>query len=105
MDCIFCKIIRGELPTTKQYEDDTVLVIEDIHPAAPVHLLVMPKQHVRDIVEADEAMLNNLLRVVKKMISDKRIVNHRIVANGRGAQVIEHLHIHLMGGVDKERKL
>lgn len=105
MDCIFCKIIKGELPSTKQYEDDEVLVIEDIHPAAPVHLLVMPKRHVLDIVEADEVMLGKLLVVVKKMIVEKNITNHRIVTNGRGAQVVEHLHLHVMGGVEKERKL
>ncbi len=103
--CLFCKIIKGQLPTTKHYEDDDVLVIADIHPAAPIHLLVMPKRHVLDIIEADEVMLGQLLMVVKKLIKEKKITNHRIIANGRGAQFVEHLHIHVMGGVAKDRCL
>ena len=103
--CLFCKIIGGEIPSTKHYEDTDVVVIADIHPAAPVHLLVMPKKHIIDIIEADEVMLGKLLTVVKKLISEKKIINHRIVVNGKGAQFVEHLHIHVMGGVSKDRVL
>lgn len=105
MDCVFCKVVSGELPGKFLYEDDDAVVFADIHPQAPVHLLVVPKQHVSEFGEADENLLSKLLSVIKKIISSEKITNYRVVVNGRGAALIDHLHWHVLGQVDKLRKL
>ncbi|KKU87705.1 hypothetical protein A3A64_04455 [Candidatus Gottesmanbacteria bacterium RIFCSPLOWO2_01_FULL_48_11] len=104
-DCIFCSVISGELPSTPMYQDDDVMVIPDIHPQAPVHLLVIPKKHVTEFTDADDALLGVMMRTVKKMIQEQNIGSYRLVSNGKGAAVIDHLHIHILGNVDKYRKL
>lgn len=104
-DCIFCKVISGTLPGTFLYKDDDTVVIKDIHPQAPVHWIVMPKKHVPELVKADDALLAKMLGTVKKIIKDEHIANYRIIANGKGAALIDHLHIHVLGNIDKFRKL
>lgn len=104
-DCIFCKVISGELPSKPVYQDDDVMVIPDIHPQAAVHLLVIPKKHVPEFMEADDALLAKIVKMVKKIIKDEHITNYRIVSNGKGAALIDHLHVHILGQVDKYRKL
>lgn len=81
------------------------MVIPDIHPQAPVHLLVVPKKHSAEFIEAEDSLIAKMMATVKKIIADQHIVNYRIVSNGRGAAVIDHLHIHILGNVDKYRKL
>jgi len=103
-DCIFCKIIAGEIPSTKVYEDEEILAFRDINPAAPVHVLFIPKKHFANLGEAeqaDQALLGRLLLVIgeeapKLGLSD----SYRIVSNfGESAgQTVEHFHIHLLGG-------
>ena len=105
MDCIFCKVTTGELPSKKHFEDDSILVIEDISPQAPVHLLVMPKSHVPDIMSADTSLIAHVMQTVQHIIRSEKITKYRLITNGPGAQLVEHLHIHIMGGVEKERKL
>jgi len=104
-DCIFCKVIAGELPSTKAYEDKEIVVIKDIHSQAKVHWLVMPKTHVSEFIEADTKLTNRLMDVVGKVIRKEHIANYRIVANGKGAAFVDHLHIHVMGGIEKMRRL
>lgn len=104
-DCIFCQIIAGTIPSNFVYQDEEFIVIPDIHPAAPVHLLVIPKKHVQDIMEADDAMVAQLMKVVKTMIREQNIKDFRLVHNGEGAAAIAHLHVHVMGAVDKNRNL
>lgn len=104
-DCIFCKIIKGEIPGTPVYQDDDCIVIPDIHPQAPVHLLVIPKKHTLDITGADDALITKLLRVVKKLIHDKKLTSFRLVHNGGGAAYVKHLHIHVLGSVAVDRML
>ncbi|MEK7129504.1 MAG: HIT domain-containing protein [Patescibacteria group bacterium] len=104
-DCIFCKVISGELPSNPVYQDDDMMVIPDIHPQASVHLLVIPKKHVSEFTEADDALLAKIVKTVKKIIKDEHISNYRIVSNGKGAALIDHLHMHILGKVDKYRKL
>lgn len=104
-DCIFCKVISGELPSKSVYQDDDMMVIPDIHPQASVHLLVIPKKHVSEFTEADDALLAKIVKTVKKIIKDEHISNYRIVSNGKGAALIDHLHMHILGKVDKYRKL
>lgn len=104
-DCIFCKVVAGELPSTCLYKDDTVMVIKDIYPQAPVHWIILPKKHVSELLDADEPLVNHMMKVAKKIIRSEKITGYRLVNNGKGAAVIDHLHIHVMGKVDKLRAL
>ena len=104
-DCIFCKIIQGEIPSQPVYQDRNVIVINDIHPQAPVHLLIIPKKHISDFMDADTAVLSRLFTVIKKMVKDKNIRNYRLVHNGEGAAYVKHMHIHLLGSVAVDRNL
>ncbi len=105
VDCIFCKVIAGELPTTCLYQDDQVMVIKDIHPQAPVHWIIMPKAHVPELVDAAPALVSHMMTIAKKIIQEQKITGYRLVNNGRGAAMIDHLHVHVMGKVDKLRAL
>lgn len=103
--CVFCSVISGKLPGTFLYRDDDVVVIKDIHPQASVHLLVLPTKHVSEFISADDTILSKMLTVMKKIIKVQGITRYRIVSNGKGAALIDHLHFHVMGGVAKFRKL
>ncbi|MBI2405074.1 HIT domain-containing protein [Candidatus Gottesmanbacteria bacterium] len=104
-NCIFCQVISGKLPGTFLYKDDDVVVIKDIHPQAAVHYLVISKKHVPELVEADDALLMKVMSTVKKIIKEHHIANYRIVNNGQGAALIDHMHVHVLGSIDKFRKL
>ncbi|KGG81361.1 histidine triad nucleotide-binding protein [Caloranaerobacter azorensis] len=104
-DCIFCKIVNGEIPSNKVYEDDKVLAFEDIDPQAPVHILIIPKNHIssiKDINEDNVDIINHIHLVIKKLAKEKGIDQDgfRIVNNcgKNGGQTVEHLHYHLLGG-------
>src|SRR5215813_9995094 len=103
-DCLFCKVISGEIPTRKVYEDDRVLAFEDIQPQAPTHVLIIPKKHVVDIKEAkpeDAELIGYSQLVAAKIARERGIENgYRTVFNvGPGAgQSVFHLHLHLLGG-------
>ncbi|HIS03618.1 MAG TPA: histidine triad nucleotide-binding protein [Candidatus Pullichristensenella avicola] len=102
MDCIFCKIIAGQIPGDKVYEDEKVFAFRDINPQAPVHVLIVPKKHMRNILECDEETAAAVLRAVKAIAAAEgvSVSGFRVVTNcGRdGAQSVEHLHFHLLGG-------
>ncbi|MGD0277503.1 MAG: histidine triad nucleotide-binding protein [Syntrophales bacterium] len=104
-DCIFCKIVKGRIPSTKVYEDDFVLAFDDIHPMAPVHVIIIPKVHIPTFMDVKGDLQDNLTAMVKASIKiagikgvDKR--GFRVVINygKEGGQVIFHLHMHLLGG-------
>lgn len=104
-DCLFCRIVAGEIPSDKLYEDDVVVAIRDIAPRAPTHILLMPRRHIRsaaELTEADGPMLGRLFAVAAQLARDAGIADsgYRLVSNvGRwGGQTIDHLHVHLMGG-------
>lgn len=103
-DCLFCKIIRGEIPTKKVYEDERVFVFEDINPQAPTHLLIIPKKHLVGLKEAkaeDAEILGYCQLTAAKIARQRGIENgYRTVYNvGAGAgQSVFHLHLHLLGG-------
>lgn len=102
MDCLFCKIIAGEIPCTKVYEDDSVFAFRDINPQAPVHVLVLPKKHMANVLECDAETakaLSNAIRVIAKQEGVAED-GFRVVSNcgKNGAQSVDHLHIHLLGG-------
>lgn len=103
-DCIFCKIIKGEIPSTKVYEDEDMLIIRDIAPQAPVHLLLLPKTHYANIIEMSDEEAVTLARCLKKLsaMTDELGLSDgfRLVSN-KGAdacQSVGHLHIHILGG-------
>ena len=102
-DCLFCKIIEGTIPSDKVYEDDTVYAFKDIHPKAPTHVLVIPKQHIPTLADTnDPALLGNLMNKVNHIAND--VLNletgYRVVINVRegGGQEVFHLHVHILGG-------
>ena len=104
-DCTFCQIVRGEKPAAIEYQNDAVIVFKDIHPHAPVHLLICPKKHIRslnDLVDQDEDLLSEMILAARKVAKEKGIANlgYRLLMNveSGGGQVIFHLHMHLMGG-------
>ena len=103
-NCIFCKIANGEIPSTKLYEDDDMVIIKDLNPQAPVHLLLIPKQHYANIVEMSDAQAQTLAKCLKKLstLTDKLGLQNgfRLVSNKGedGCQSVGHLHIHILGG-------
>ncbi|WHH61599.1 histidine triad nucleotide-binding protein [Petroclostridium sp. X23] len=104
-DCIFCKIAAKEIPASVVYEDEKVLAFKDINPAAPVHVLVIPKQHfssAMDIGEKDADIIAHIFKVCQKLAVDLGIADRgfRIVNNcGQdGGQTVGHIHFHLLGG-------
>jgi len=104
-DCIFCKIVKGDIPCQKVYEDEEVLAFDDIHPMAPVHVVVVPKRHfptLLDLAGEDMAVSVALMRaaqeVAKKKGVDRRGFRTVINCNEEGGQVVFHLHMHVMGG-------
>ncbi len=106
-DCIFCKIARGEIPAKKLFEDDDVVAFDDIHPAAPVHFLVIPKRHVETLDDVDEGhqmLLGKMLVTAARLAREKGVseAGYRQVINCRKAagQVVYHLHAHVLGGRD-----
>jgi histidine triad (HIT) family protein len=104
-DCLFCRIVRGELPATLVSDDDQVLAFRDIAPRSPTHVLVIPKVHIgsaAELTEEDGALLGRLFATLARVARDAGIADdgYRIVSNvGRwGGQTVDHLHFHLMGG-------
>ncbi|RKN86965.1 histidine triad nucleotide-binding protein [Paenibacillus ginsengarvi] len=105
MDCIFCKIVKGEIPSRKVFENDRVLAFHDIQPAAPVHALVIPKKHIASMNEAeeeDQEVLGELLLTAKQVARELGIADsgYRLINNvgADGGQVVYHIHVHVLGG-------
>lgn len=102
-DCIFCKIIKGDIPSSKIYEDDDVIAFNDIHPIAPVHFLIVPKLHTASLSHCDEThqdLLGKLLLLAPKLAKQQGLSGFRTMINtGReGGQEVFHLHVHVFGG-------
>ncbi len=103
-DCIFCKIVAGEILAKKAYEDDETLAFHDIAPWAPVHLLVIPKEHIAsfyDVADGHAAMLGRIMALAPKLMREHCVTNgfRTLVNTGPdGRQEVPHLHVHVMGG-------
>jgi len=111
-DCIFCKIIKGEIPASKVYEDEYVLAFNDINPSAKVHILLIPKKHfekIDDLDESDLSLAQHIFKAIKQIAKDKSLNENGyriIVNNGKDAhQEVKHLHFHILGGCDLGGKL
>ncbi|MBQ9121526.1 MAG: histidine triad nucleotide-binding protein [Clostridia bacterium] len=104
MDCIFCKIIAGEIPSNKVYEDDKILAFRDVNPQAPVHVLVVPKAHIASADEINEANAETVAHIFTKIPAIAKQAGasngYRVITNcgEDGAQSVKHLHFHLLGG-------
>ena len=102
-NCLFCKIVAGQIPSTRVYETDTLLAFKDIHPQAPFHCLVIPKIHratLNDFAQADEQLIGSMLLTAKRIAADTSLLGYRVAMNvGReGGQVVFHVHLHVLGG-------
>ena len=104
MDCVFCKIANGQIPSKKAYEDDKILAFYDLDPQAPVHILIIPKEHIQsveDITPQNSAIVAHIFEVAAKLAKENNLTDgFRIVSNvGKDAgQSVPHLHFHLLGG-------
>ena len=104
MDCLFCEIIRGNIPSTKVYEDDTVYAFRDINPQAPTHILVVPKEHISsvDAVNAQNSgIIAKIFEAIPKIAANEKLTGgYRVVSNigEDGCQSVKHLHFHILGG-------
>ncbi len=103
-NCLFCKIIAGAIPSTKVYEDDSVLAFRDINPQAPVHVLVVPKAHIQDtdgITAENSGVVAHIFEVIPQIAKAEGLVNgYRVISNcgPDSGQMVPHLHFHILGG-------
>lgn len=106
-DCIFCKIVAGEIPASKVYEDDELLAFNDINPAAPVHFMLIPKSHIASLFEVDHShqhILGKMLFLAPRLAREQGCSNgfRTIINTGHaGGQEVFHLHIHIIGGMER----
>ena len=105
MDCLFCKIAAGEIPSSKVYEDEVCLAFADIDPQAPTHFLVIPKAHIGSVEEinAENAgLVGHLLQVAAQVAREQGLESYRVVSNtgAQAGQSVPHLHFHVLGGRD-----
>jgi histidine triad (HIT) family protein len=111
MECLFCKIIRKEIPSDIVYEDEDFISFKDINPKAPIHLLIVPKKHIssiNDLKEEDKELIGNLFLLAKKIAKEQGVSEkgYKLLFNvGRGGgQLIDHIHLHLLGGWDNKEE-
>lgn len=104
-ECIFCRIAAGKQPAKLLYQDELAVAFEDIHPRAPVHVLVIPRKHLANLQAMgaeDEALVGHLMRVANQVAADKGVAGsgYRVVVNvgGDAGQSVDHLHVHVLGG-------
>lgn len=103
-NCIFCRIVAGQIPSKKAYEDDRILAFHDIHPWAPVHLLIIPKAHVPSMVEVGPEhadLLGRMMAISPRLMRELGVTNgfrHVVNTGADGRQEVMHLHLHVMGG-------
>ena len=111
MDCLFCAIAEGSIPSSKVYEDDTVLAFRDIAPQAPTHILVIPKTHISsvDAVNSENSgIIAKIFEVIPKIAASEGLVNgYRVISNcgSDACQSVKHLHFHILGGAQLTEKM
>jgi len=111
-NCLFCKIIGGQIPGDFVFKDDRVVAFKDIHPMAPLHVLIVPREHISslaDIIEAKAGLVAYMVTVANKLAKQNGVADrgYRLVINTgpEGGQVVQHLHMHLLGGKPLDGKL
>ncbi len=105
MDCVFCKIVAGEVPSHILYQDEEVIAFRDINPLAPTHLLIIPRKHISSLVklsEAESSLIGNMVNTANQLAKKEGVAEsgYRLVINcgAQGGQLVPHLHMHLLGG-------
>ncbi len=103
IDCLFCKIVRKEIPAKFVFESKTLVAFADIHPSADTHILIIPKEHIggiSDLQEKHAGLLSEIYSAVNKLVKENKLENgsFRVVVNGGKAQHVPHIHFHLLGG-------
>ena len=107
-DCLFCKITQKEISADLLYESDSVIAFPDINPSKDIHILVVPKKHVEDFLELkDSKLMTKLFNTIQVMIKKQGLAKkgYRILFNGGGAAAIDHLHIHIIGPIDRNFRI
>lgn len=111
-DCVFCKIVAGQLPSDTLYQDDQVMAFRDIHPMAPIHILIIPKKHVASLAELPDEetpLIGHMAKIANQLARQEGLAKkgYRIVISSgkEGGQVVPHLHMHLLGGRQLGAKL
>ena len=101
-DCVFCKIVSGEIPSPRVYEDDKVIAINDLSPIAPIHVLIIPKKHTENIVTASVELVAHVKKILPEVTKKLGIAEKgfRLIVNtgAEGGQTVPHLHFHILGG-------
>ena len=110
MDCIFCKIVNGEIPSSKVYEDEKVFAFNDINPQSDRHILVIPKEHIccaNEIDETNSSLVAHIFEVIPKIAAQEGIDSYRIINNcgEKAGQSVMHLHFHVLSGSNLSEKL
>lgn len=104
-DCVFCKIIKGEIPTEKVKETENLIVIKDIHPKAPIHFLILPKEHIGDIRDDNGVVWASIGKLATEIALEQKVSGFRLVHNAGKASLIKHMHVHFLGEVSEDREL
>lgn len=106
-DCIFCKIVRGEVPVEFEYQDEEIVVFPDNKPRAPVHLLIVPKKHIEELGELEDKLLLKIRDRIVRIVKEKKLAEkgYRILNNGGAAKGVDHLHFHLLGEISVMREV
>lgn len=106
-ECVFCKIIKGEIPSKNVYEDDETLGFLNINPVSETHILIVPKKHISSFMEIENGFdLSGMVKAAQKIIKDKKIEKgYRLIFNGGKYQAVPHLHLHLLAGNLEKHKL
>ena len=102
-DCLFCRILAGEIPARAEYQDESVVVIRDIHPQAPEHLLILPRKHIAkiaDLTAGDVELMGRVVFAAKRLAEEKKWRDYRLVFNNgaEAGQTVYHIHLHLLSG-------
>ncbi|MEO6824329.1 MAG: histidine triad nucleotide-binding protein [Nitrosospira sp.] len=106
-NCIFCKIVRGEIPSKKVYEDADVFAFHDIHPAAPIHFMLVPKQHIDSLADVEDkhsSLLGKMMMLIPRLAKEEGCTDgfRTVINTGRvGGQEVYHLHVHIIGGTER----
>lgn len=103
--CVFCKIVKGEIPSEKVEETESLIVIKDIHPQAPIHFLIIPREHIEDIRSDNGVIWASVGKLATKIAKEKGVGGFRLVHNAGDASLIKHMHVHFLGEVKGDRVL
>ncbi len=104
-DCIFCKIVKGDVPTKFEKETKDLIVFKDVNPQTSVHLLIVPKKHMRDIRESGDKIWESIGKMAVKLAKEMNLKGFRLVHNAGSAAAVPHMHVHFLGDVSAEREI